>query len=164
MKKFQIFTLEDFLKNFPVITQKLTRCTIHVSDSPVNRGDKAEEIERWHIQRGFKERGFKEIGYHLVILPNGNIQIGRNINKVGAHVGGFNTGNLGICLIGGFKGKDERTNEQKKTLAFLIAELIDRKILTQNQFFGHNDLDRGKTCPNFIVKNFVTKEIGNYIF
>jgi len=97
MTKFEIFTLEEFLKTFPTIRQKLTRCTIHVSDSPVNRGDKAEQIELWH-----KQRGFKEIGYHLVILPNGNVQIGRDINKTGAHVKGFNTGNLGICLIGGF--------------------------------------------------------------
>jgi len=159
MKKFDIYSLAEFLKNFPVITQKLTRCTFHVSDSPVNRGDKAEQIELWH-----KQRGFKEIGYHLVILPNGDIQIGRNINKVGAHVGGFNTGNLGICLIGGFKGKDERTNEQNKTLAFLVVELIDRNILTQNQFFGHNDLDKGKTCPNFSVKDFIKKDLGNYLF
>ena len=159
MKKFDIFTLEEFLKNFPTITQKLTRCTIHVSDSPVNRGDKAEQIELWH-----KQRGFKEIGYHLVILPNGDVQIGRDINKTGAHVGGFNTGNLGICLIGGFKGKDERTDEQKKTLSYLIVELIDRKILSQEHFFGHTDLDKRKTCPNFDVKKFVKKEIGNYIY
>jgi len=159
MKKFEIYTLAEFLKNFPAFTQKLTRCTVHVSDSPVNRGDKAEQIDLWH-----KQRGFKEIGYHLVILPNGDIQIGRNINKVGAHVGGFNTGNLGICLIGGFKGKDERTNEQNKTLAFLVVELIDRNILTQNQFFGHNDLDKGKTCPNFSVKDFIKKDLGNYLF
>ena len=115
--------------------------TIHCSASPQGRGDDAETIHSWHMKRGWDG-----IGYHYVVLEDGEIQRGRPHYWKGAHVGGHNYRNLGICLI----GDDVFTDEQYGALAFLLRELLDR--YPDVQILGHRDWpDTGKTCPNFDV-------------
>lgn len=55
-------------------------------------------IQRWHF-----DRGFSTIGYHLVISPSGRVFAGRPLNALGAHTKGYNTGSVGICLMGNFQ-------------------------------------------------------------
>jgi hypothetical protein len=55
-------------------------------------------IQRWHF-----ERRFVTIGYHLVISPSGRVFAGRPLDRLGAHTLGFNTGSVGICLMGNFQ-------------------------------------------------------------
>lgn len=55
-------------------------------------------IQRWHF-----ERRFITIGYHFVISPSGRVFSGRPVNALGAHTKGFNTGTVGICLMGNFQ-------------------------------------------------------------
>jgi hypothetical protein len=50
---------------------------VHHSDS--NGGD-VETIRGWH-----KEKGYLDIGYHFVVLRDGVVQVGRPVEKVGAH-------------------------------------------------------------------------------
>ena len=45
-------------------------------------------------------RGWNDIGYHFLIDRAGNIYQGRPETVIGAHVGGENTGNIGVCLLG----------------------------------------------------------------
>lgn len=162
MKKFDVYTREEFFKNFPKIPKTKIKCTFHTSASPRDRGDTAVDIDRWH--RTHPTSPFREIGYHFVILPNGDIQIGRSLNLVGAHVGGNNKGNIGICHVGGFKGVDDRTSEQKTTQAWFITFLIKKAGFEEKDFKGHNDFTKSKSCPNYNVKEFIDKHIGNYLF
>ena len=119
--------------------------TIHCSASPQGRGDTAETIHGWHLQRGWAG-----IGYHHVILEDGTIENGRPHYWIGSHVGGHNSGNLGICLIGDYVF----TDEQYSALASLLRDLLDK--YPKAKILGHTNWpDTHKTCPNFDVAIFL---------
>lgn len=119
----------------------IDKIIVHCSASPQDRGDDAATIHRWH-----KERGFDGIGYHAVILENGDIQYGRPVFWTGAHCKGYNTGTLGVCLIG--MGGDA-TEQQLFSLVGLIK--IWRKDNPGAEIAGHNEYS-DKSCPGFNVK------------
>lgn len=126
--------------------------TIHCTASPIGRGDTAEDITQWDIER------FSRPSYHYVIEETGNIVSTLPENKLGAHTGGHNTGNIGISYIGGIdkegKPQDTRTDAQKKAMRDLINELKGKypnaKILGHNEWAGVN-----KACPSFSVKSWL---------
>ncbi|MBX3249913.1 MAG: N-acetylmuramoyl-L-alanine amidase [Myxococcales bacterium] len=45
-------------------------------------------------------RGWCDVGYHFLIGSDGKVYEGRPLHLIGAHVGGGNTGNIGISFIG----------------------------------------------------------------
>jgi len=118
---------------------------IHCSASPNYRDDKIEDINRWHIARGFKK-----VGYHYVIELDGSIRIGRKENEIGAHCLGHNNTSIGICLI----GTDQFTNLQISSLVTLIQEIEIR--LPDITIHGHYEF-ANKTCPNINIKEFCQK-------
>jgi N-acetylmuramoyl-L-alanine amidase len=121
---------------------------IHCSDSPQGRGDNAETIDRWH-----KERGWSSIGYHFVILEDGTIEAGRDIDKQGAHAKGYNH-YIGICLI----GIDKFTDKQFESLKALVSGLMENYDIMPNKVLGHYQVDKhGKTCPNIDIVEFKNK-------
>lgn len=82
---------------------------IHCSASPNGVWISPEQIDRWHREAGFKRsdlfaRRYRpqlpHIGYHRVILANGQIAFGRELEEVGAHVAGHNARSVGICMVG----------------------------------------------------------------
>lgn len=124
-----------------MIVEDLKYIVVHCSDSPQGRGDNAETIHRWHL-----EKGWDGIGYHYVIDENGNCENGRPLYWQGSHVRGYNGKSIGICLI----GEGEYTDAQYSTLRTLIGYM---ETLAPNALVvGHNDLDKHKTCPKFDVK------------
>ena len=66
----------------------------------------------------------------------------RPIEKIGAHVRGFNLNSLGICYEGGLdcqgKAKDTRTEAQKQSLKALVGKLL--KDYPGSRVCGHRDL------------------------
>ena len=99
--------------------------TIHCAATPEGRDVKAKEIEKWDIAK------FGQKSYHLVVELDGTIVRSLPDGVIGAHVGGKNTGNIGICYIGGMDknmkyAKDTRTAAQKKALRTLVATYRDR--------------------------------------
>ena len=112
----------------------------------------AEEVTRWH-----KDRGWSGCGYHFIIRKNGTIEKGRDLDRIGAHARGYNVGSIGVCYVGGRtddnKPVDDRTPEQKKTLAALIINLQTE--YPDADIKGHNELS-SKSCPNFSVKEFMS--------
>jgi N-acetyl-anhydromuramyl-L-alanine amidase AmpD len=114
---------------------------VHCSDSPQGRGDNAETIHLWHIQKGWDG-----IGYHRVILEDGTVENGRPLYWVGSHARGNNSKSVGVCLI----GDGIYTPQQWHALRELIFKLLTR--FPGAAVVGHNDLDSGKTCPKFDVK------------
>lgn len=122
---------------------------IHCADTPEGRDDKAEDIDRWH-----KQRGFDRIGYHYVIDLDGTIEAGRDPDCIGAHCKGHNTNSIGICYIGGadrdtLKPKDTRTDAQKASLLLLLKYLRQR--YPDAKIYGHRDFS-DKPCPSFDAK------------
>ena len=47
-------------------------------------------------------RGWADIGYHYFIGKSGTVFEGRDIHVRGTHVEGYNTGSIGVCLMGNF--------------------------------------------------------------
>jgi len=122
--------------------------TIHCSDTPKGKYFDVSDIRKWHVE----ERGWSDIGYHYIILLDGTIEIGRDINTRGAHVKDYNTGNIGICYIGGENGTDTRTIEQKASLVHLICTL--KRIYKGINVLGHRDFPNvTKKCPGYDSKN-----------
>ena len=124
---------------------------IHCSDTFARMDTSARDIDQWH-----RARGFAGIGYHYVIRRNGNREIGRPVERVGAHVRGYNARSIGICMVGG-KGDDGSpecnfTRSQWSELDWLVGELIAR--FPGAKVIGHRDLDPGKACPCFDVTSW----------
>lgn len=128
---------------------KIKYLTIHCAATPEGRDVKAKEISKWDIAK------FGQVSYHHVVELDGTaIQTLRD-NQLGAHVGKHNTGNIGICYIGGMdshmqRAKDTRTIAQKNTLRRLVNEYRMRYpgIVVR----GHRDWPGvHKDCPSFNV-------------
>lgn len=122
--------------------------TIHCAATPEGRDIKAATIGQWDIAK------FGQISYHHVIEIDGDAVRTLNDNQRGAHTGGANTGNIGICYVGGVDAKmnpkDTRTPAQKATLRRLVAEYRARfpNIVVR----GHRDWPGvKKACPSFDV-------------
>ena len=120
---------------------------IHCSASPNGREDTAEDIHRWH-----KEKGWDGIGYHYVIERKGKLVAGRPEYWQGAHASGHNKNSIGVCLI----GTDKFTIEQWSILENLIRKLSIK--YPKAKVKGHNELS-GKRCPGFDVQKW-KKETG----
>ena len=122
---------------------------VHCSATPEGKHFTVADIDAWH-----KKRGFKCIGYHFVIYLDGKVNVGRNIEEIGAHCLGHNANSIGICYIGGCAAdgktpKDTRTEAQKASLVRLITEL--RRRFPNASVHGHNEF-AAKACPSFNVK------------
>ena len=117
---------------------------IHCSDTPNGREHNAEDIHRWHI-----ERGFDGIGYHYVIKLDGTIENGRPEYWIGAHASGHNSGSIGVCLI----GRDDYTDLQIHSLDGLVCKL--QKKYKGVNVIGHNEISK-KECPGFDVQRWLT--------
>jgi len=123
------------------MSRGITAIVIHCADTPTTMDIGAEEIRRWH-----KERGWDDIGYHYVIRRDGSLEFGRDESVAGAHVAGHNAHSIGICLVGGKVGADF-TRQQWACLDALVKDIAGR--YPGAQVCGHHDLDQGKQCPQF---------------
>jgi N-acetyl-anhydromuramyl-L-alanine amidase AmpD len=122
---------------------------VHCAATKATMDVGVREIRQWHVQ----ERGWLDIGYHFVIRRNGTVEDGRPHNVIGAHVEGYNSRSLGICLVGGINSKgapeDNFTPEQMNSLSLLLR--AQKRTYPAAKIVGHRDLDSGKACPSFDV-------------
>lgn len=132
--------------------QTPSRITIHCSAS--KNGDNSVDIETirgWH-----KARGFSDVGYHSVIKCDGEVQRGRPLNIMGAHVEGENRGNIGICLI----GTDRFTRRQLDALRSYLDSIFMNFSIPKHEIWCHYEFKsaqlQGKTCPNMSVHRLYT--------
>lgn len=125
MKNFQNILTQ--IRAYRPTARRIDGIVIHCSDNLPTSSITAADIDRQH-----RREGWKGIGYHFVILPDGTIETGRQLEVPGAHVSGYNNHTIGICYIGGRNPKptgkadkyaDTRTPEQKESLRWLITAL-----------------------------------------
>lgn len=129
---------------------KIRFLTIHCAATPEGRDVKSSTISDWDIAK------FGQVSYHHVIELDGTVVRTLRDNQRGAHTGGANTGNIGVCYVGGMDSrnkapKDTRTEAQKVALRALVAEYRARfpNIVVR----GHRDWPGvAKACPSFDVK------------
>lgn len=127
--------------------RKIEYIIIHCTDTPEGRSYNSKDIDAWH-----KQRGWKGIGYNYVILLDGTIELGRDVDEVPAQAKGYNSNSIGIVYVGGKsssgKPKDTRTVEQKNSILRLLKEL--RQLYPKAKILGHRDLPNvAKACPCF---------------
>jgi N-acetyl-anhydromuramyl-L-alanine amidase AmpD len=128
--------------------------TIHCAATPEGRDVKAATVGEWDKAK------FGQVSYHWVIELDGTpVRMLPDTIK-GAHVGDHNTGNIGVCYIGGVDKanrapKDTRTAAQKETLLKLIRDYkaAHPGIVVR----GHRDWPGvQKACPSFDVQAWLT--------
>ena len=121
---------------------------IHCSATRSTRDYTAEQLLRDH-----KTRGFRTVGYHFYIRKNGDIKSTREIERIGAHVRGYNARSIGICYEGGLdadgRPADTRTPEQTEQFILLLMRMV--KIFPGVRIRGHRDMPGSipKACPCF---------------
>lgn len=151
--------------------REIRHIVIHCSASPNGFQITAQDIDSWHVDRGFRRtRGFRirqnmdllAIGYHFVIYVSGIVATGRHLEEVGAHVQGSNARSIGICMI----GIDRYTPAQWESLQRLVMDL--QKTYPEAEILGHRDFSPDqdgdglvepwewlKTCPGFDVRTWL---------
>lgn len=129
----------------------ITHIVVHCSATPEGRRHNAEDLRRWH-----KQKGWSDIGYHHVVLLDGSVEPGRPESVAGAHVAGHNSNSIGVVYIGGvakdsLAPKDTRTQAQKSALLKLLKQLKAK--YPSAQILGHRDFKGvAKACPCFNAK------------
>jgi N-acetylmuramoyl-L-alanine amidase len=122
--------------------------TVHCAATPEGRDVKAATVMDWDKAK------FGQVSYHHIIELDGNQVTCLSDDTLGAHVHLHNTGNIGVCYVGGTDAhgnpKDTRTDAQKKTLRSIIEAYKAKYpgIVVR----GHRDWpDVHKACPSFDV-------------
>lgn len=131
--------------------------TIHCAATPEGRHVSADQITAWDKAK------FGQTSYHWVVELDGSTHRTLRDDQKGAHVGGKNTGNIGICYVGGvdkkLNPKDTRTDAQKQSLLTLIRTYKAR--YPGITIRGHRDWPGvKKACPSFDVRAWL-KETGD---
>lgn len=110
---------------------------IHCTASRCDRRLSPEALDRIH-----RQRGFTGCGYHFYITLDGIISPMRPLDRIGAHVRGFNARSIGIAYEGGLlpdgTPADTRTAQQRDSLRFLITHLLE--VYPRSTVCGHRDL------------------------
>ncbi|PXA91215.1 lysozyme [Caulobacter sp. D4A] len=129
---------------------------VHCSATPVTRDIGAKEIRQMHMQQGWAD-----IGYHYVIRRDGRVDKGRADTVPGAHVQGFNSRSLGICMVGGVKpdGKTAEANFTDAQYAALRHTLDSLKHAYPDAvILGHRDLSPDRNRDGKVTKGEWLKE------
>jgi N-acetylmuramoyl-L-alanine amidase len=102
-----------------------------------------------------KDRGWSGIGYHYFIEQSGDVFEGRadvDRDYIGAHVAGYNSVSVGICLDGNYDTQVP-TEKNLDILAQVTAMMLNRYKLEVSAIRYHSDL-ADKSCPG---KNFPSR-------
>lgn len=128
-----------------------SKITIHHTAMPLGgsttlaaRAGELRTIQRGHLN---KPEGWGDIGYHFLIDPEGRVYEGRRLTWRGAHVGGQNDHNLGVCLLGNFE-TTRPTSAALASLERLVDELRAEHRIPRSAVTYHKEWPTANTaCP-----------------
>ncbi len=124
--------------------------TLIVHHSALDHSYGPLQIQALHLHN----KGYADIGYHFLIDEHGRVSEGRTIRARGAHTGGFNTGTIGVVLLGNFE-VDHPTEAQRWALKLLGDYLSETYTLTH--LAGHRDFQPTVTvCPGAHLEELLT--------
>jgi hypothetical protein len=127
--------------------------TIHCAATPEGRDVKADTVCDWDKAK------FGQISYHHIVELDGSDRVTLPDDVRGAHVAHNNTGNIGVCYVGGMdkdmhQPKDTRTDKQKATLKSIV--MAYQKKYPGLVVRGHNEWPAvTKACPSFSVADWL---------
>ena len=103
------------------IYRKIDEIIIHCTDTPKGMDVGVAEIDDWH-----RQKGWQGCGYHFVVRLDGSVEVGRDLNRAGAHCKDHNPFSIGIAYVGGRNADgetdDTRTPAQKVALRALLVK------------------------------------------
>lgn len=126
------------------------RVSIHHTASPSDDGGDAairmRQMQAFHIDN----RGWCDIGYHFIVSQAGQVYQGRSDERrPGAHVGGQNSGNIGISFIGNFE--EAQVGQAQFDAGGRILDWVVRTYdidLNRDAIRGHQQWPgQGTSCP-----------------
>jgi N-acetylmuramoyl-L-alanine amidase len=132
---------------------QIKHLTIHCAATPEGRPNTAAEVTTWDVEK------FGQPSYHWVIELDGRTTRTLEDTQIGAHVGGRNTGNIGVCYVGGMSkdmksAKDTRTPAQRAAMKRLVLNY--QRGYPGIQVRGHNEWPGvAKACPSFDVSEWL---------
>lgn len=109
------------------------------------------------VQSLHRNRGWADIGYHFLVGQSGNIFAGRNWQVRGTHVAGYNTGSMGICLLGNFM-ETSPTPPQIDSARQLVLWLAETLQLTH--IAGHRNFNDETLCPGDTLVPYIADFAG----
>jgi hypothetical protein len=132
---------EAIVRAKPQYANALAFAVVHhtAGQSPATPQESAaivRAIQAYHV----KGNGWNDIGYNFLVDPFGQVFEGRGggVDRavVGAHAEGFNTGSVGIALLGTYEG-GEPSEAAKASVAALIAWRFDLAHIDPLSFVSH---------------------------
>ena len=69
----------------------INRIILHCTATREGRDYSVDTIRKWHT-----DKGWSDIGYHYLVARDGAIYEGRPVERMGAHVRGYNANSIGI--------------------------------------------------------------------
>ncbi len=138
------------------------RMTVHHTVTPNNEADGAGRVR--NIQQQHMNQGWADIGYHYVISWDGTIYEANPVNRIGAHAGGDNTGNIGVAVLGRFDQSGEPSSEQIESLTKMLRYLGDEFDipLERSNIQGHGEWPSQATaCPGTNLQNQLDTVVAN---
>lgn len=135
-------TIKDAGLTFKAALDKRTRTdTIVLHHAEASRAS-AEDIHRWHL-----DRGWSGIGYHYFVRKDGDVWRGRPEDTVGAHAGsasGYNSRSIGICFEGNYM--TETMPEAQLAAGRALLADIEGRHGGRLKIIGHRDVT-STDCP-----------------
>lgn len=128
----------EFVKPRRVVTATFIHCS--ASDRPEH--DDVSVMRQWH-----RARGWSDVGYHFFIRKDGEIQEGRDLERIPAAQAGHNSGTIAICLHG--LTEERFTEDQFNSLRDLCQAINGH--YADMRFRGHKEV-AAKACPVFDYK------------
>src|SRR5680860_708781 len=106
----------------------------------------------WYDDNG-EYLGFGDIGYNYLIDPNGNIYEGRSGGNgvIAGHVSGFNSGSIGISVIGRYQ--DYIDSENKPVASDPVTPAIKQSLVNLTGWLAANNNIKLNSITNFNGKN-----------
>lgn len=130
------------------------RVTVHHTVTANEAQDGAQQVR--NIQNFHQNQNWSDIGYHYVISWDGTIYRGNPEDRIGAHAGGDNTGNLGIAVLGTFHQSVAPSDAQIDSLTQMLRYLGDKHgiSLERSNVQGHGEWPGQSTqCPGGNLQN-----------
>lgn len=132
------------------LVRHISKIIVHVTDSPDSLDIGVKEVRSWHTDPPPKGNGWSDIGYHFLVKRDGVMEIGRPVEKAGAHCKGHNSNSVAICWV----GRAKPTTVQYQSLLNTTRLLMQVYGISKADVYGHRELAPGKDCPALDMDKF----------
>jgi hypothetical protein len=122
------------------LADEYSTVAIHHSAIPLDTDETMQSVQDLHMDSNH----WADVGYHYVIDKNGIVYEGRDIHVRGASVAGYNTGTIGVCVMGNFE-QDMPLEIQLTVLQQVVNWLAVTYTLTH--LAAHGEFNPESVCP-----------------